>query len=229
MSRIISGKLRLDVQPLDLDHRHRRRRRHRRARPPRPRRSASRRCSIPRAGAVSRRSRSRCSRCVWNLLSNAIKFTPSGGRVQVQLQRVELPPRDHGERHRPRHRGPISSPMSSTASARPTPRPAAPRRPGPGARHRAATSSSCTAARSRRGTASDRQGAIFTVTLPLMVIRKPAEPAKAEASTLVHPAVSGTVPFDCPPDLQGVKVLAIDDEADARHLLQTVLDSAGPR
>jgi PAS domain S-box-containing protein len=32
---------------------------------------------------------SRLQQIVWNLLSNAIKFTPSGGRVEIQLQRIE--------------------------------------------------------------------------------------------------------------------------------------------
>ena len=30
----------------------------------------------------------RLQQALWNLLSNAIKFTPSGGRVQVALERV---------------------------------------------------------------------------------------------------------------------------------------------
>ncbi len=78
------------------------------------------------------------------------------------------------------------------------------------------------------GNRSDQRGAIFTVKLPLMVIRKSAQPAKPE-EPLVHPTVSGTVPFDCPPDLQDIKVLAIDDEPDARHLLKTVLEQCGAR
>ena len=43
----------------------------------------------------------------------------------------------------------------------------------------------------------------------------------------VHPTVSGRVPFDCPPELHGVKVLAVDDEADARDLLTAVLERCG--
>ena len=59
-----------------------------------------------------------------------------------------------------------------------------------------------------------------------MVVRK-STPSTNLESPLVHPTVSGTVPFDCPPDLQGIKVLAIDDEADARHLLKAVLEQCG--
>lgn len=42
----------------------------------------------PEAGLVSGDS-SRLQQVVWNLLSNAIKFTPPGGRVEVRLERVE--------------------------------------------------------------------------------------------------------------------------------------------
>jgi CheY-like chemotaxis protein len=60
-----------------------------------------------------------------------------------------------------------------------------------------------------------------------MVVRKSSLATKSEEPPLVHPTVSGTVPFDSPPDLQGIKVLAIDDEADARHLLKTLLEQCG--
>ena len=38
---------------------------------------------------------SRLQQVVWNLLSNAIKFTGKNGRVEIVLERVELPRRDH--------------------------------------------------------------------------------------------------------------------------------------
>src|SRR2546423_11602546 len=86
MSRIISGKIRLDVQRVDVQDvveaaiasvRH----------------SAEakniRLTAIldPLAGHV-RGDPSRLQQCFWNLLSNSIKFTPKGGRVQVSLERV---------------------------------------------------------------------------------------------------------------------------------------------
>jgi signal transduction histidine kinase len=86
ISRIITGKIRLNVQPLDL--------------PPvveaaldvvRPAASAR---SIklaarydPRAAKVSG-DPDRLQQIVWNLLSNAVKFTPEGGRVEVRLSRA---------------------------------------------------------------------------------------------------------------------------------------------
>ncbi|MBV9960392.1 MAG: HAMP domain-containing histidine kinase, partial [Acidobacteria bacterium] len=86
VSRIITGKLRLDVHPVDLttvipnalD-------------AVRPAADAKqiRLHSIldPRAGPVSGDAE-RLQQVIWNLLSNAIKFTPKGGRVEVRLERV---------------------------------------------------------------------------------------------------------------------------------------------
>jgi CheY-like chemotaxis protein len=39
--------------------------------------------------------------------------------------------------------------------------------------------------------------------------------------------LSGPVAFDCPPELTGIRVLAVDDEADSRHLLRQVLEQCG--
>ena len=88
MSRIISGKLRLDVQPVEP----RRRSSRRRVETVTPggrrqRRSGSRSVLDPQAGPISG-DPDRLQQVVWNLLSNAIKFTPKGGKVQVVLQRV---------------------------------------------------------------------------------------------------------------------------------------------
>jgi signal transduction histidine kinase/ActR/RegA family two-component response regulator len=226
VSRIVSGKLRLDAQPLDLttvihaavDT----------SRPAAEAKEIRIQVVLDFGAGVVLGDPVRMQQVIWNLLSNAIKFTPKQGRVQVQLQR-------------------INSHLEITVSDT-----------GPGIeedflpyvfdRFRQADSSA-----SKRhgglglglaivrqlvelhggtvegGNRSDRQGAIFTVKLPLMVIRKPTQPAKAEEPPLVHPTVSGTVPFDCPPDLHGIKVLAIDDEADARHLLKTLLEQCGAK
>ncbi|MFL6228961.1 MAG: ATP-binding protein [Pyrinomonadaceae bacterium] len=86
ISRIISGKLRLSVAPLDL-------------RPvveaamdvvrPAAKARAIKLCARfdPRAAKVSG-DPDRLQQVVWNLLSNAVKFTPEGGRVEVRVARA---------------------------------------------------------------------------------------------------------------------------------------------
>jgi signal transduction histidine kinase len=86
VSRIISGKMRLDVRTVDL---------------PlvvdaaveaiRPAAEAKQirlaRLLDPQAGPVAGDAE-RLQQVVWNLLSNAVKFTPRGGRAEVRLERV---------------------------------------------------------------------------------------------------------------------------------------------
>jgi signal transduction histidine kinase/ActR/RegA family two-component response regulator len=99
VSRIITGKLRLDVGPVEpavvveaaLDA----------VRPAAEAKGIRLQPVLdPRAGPVSGDA-DRLQQVVWNLLSNAIKFTPRGGRVQVQVARanshVEIVVTDTGQ------------------------------------------------------------------------------------------------------------------------------------
>ena len=119
MSRIVAGKMRLDVQPVEL--------------PlivenaiatvqPAADAKGVRLEAVldPRAGPVSG-DPDRLQQVVWNLLSNAVKFTPRGGRVQVRLERVNSHVEVGGERHRRGHPRPTSCRTCSSASARPMP------------------------------------------------------------------------------------------------------------
>ncbi|MBA3766246.1 MAG: HAMP domain-containing histidine kinase, partial [Acidobacteria bacterium] len=86
ISRIITGKLRLDVRLVDItsiieaavDA----------TRPTAEARAIRLQAIIdPQAGPVSGDA-DRLQQIIWNLLTNAIKFTPKGGRVQVRLERI---------------------------------------------------------------------------------------------------------------------------------------------
>ncbi len=163
----------------------------------------------------------RLQQIVWNLLSNAIKFTPKQGRVQVCLQRinshVEIVVADTGQG--------ISAEFL----------------PHVFGRFRQANSS---ITRSFGGlglglaivrqlvelhggtvhaeSPGEGQGATFTVKIPLMAVDpKPIEPER------VHPAVGGSVPFDGSPRLDGLRILIVDDDADSRDLLTYTLEVCG--
>jgi CheY-like chemotaxis protein len=72
------------------------------------------------------------------------------------------------------------------------------------------------------------KGSTFTVKLPLIALRSvdvvPEKKAERE-----HPTARRDVAFDCPPELQDLHVLVVDDEQDARILVQTVLERCGAK
>jgi CheY-like chemotaxis protein len=70
------------------------------------------------------------------------------------------------------------------------------------------------------------RGATFTLTLPLsIVLQKPSHDGQRH-----HPESDRTAPQPDPaPRLDGIRVLAVDDEPDSLNLLRTVLESAGAR
>ncbi|HSK70589.1 MAG TPA: ATP-binding protein, partial [Pyrinomonadaceae bacterium] len=222
VSRIITGKLRLDIQPVDL--------------------AAVVNAAVdtlrPAADAKGIRiylvldygagnvlgDSMRLQQVIWNLLSNAIKFTPKGGSVQVLLERVnshiEVTVNDTGpgidedflpyvfERFRQ---------ADSTSSKK---------YGGLGlglaiVRHLVEMHGGTVEAANRK----DRSGSVFSFKLPVMVIRK--QNGSNGENRRVHPSSSGNVAFDYQPELNGIKVLAVDDEPDARGLLTVVLEQCG--
>ena len=163
----------------------------------------------------------RLQQVVWNLLSNAVKFTPRAGRVQVIIEcrdsSVEITVADTG-------RG-IALDFQRHVFER--------FRQADGATTRAygglglGLSIVHQLVEMHGGTVSvfsegEGRGSTFTVRLPLAVARR------RDVSS--PPALQGLLAahgIACPPALDGVHVLVVDDEADTREMLQALLEHCG--
>jgi CheY-like chemotaxis protein len=158
---------------------------------------------------------------VWNLLSNAVKFTPQRGRVEVRLERnnswVEIRVSDTGQGIAAdflpyvfdRFRQADSSITRSYGGL------------GLGlavARHLTELHGGTVFAESP----GEGKGATFTVKLPILAVL--IEPKDIEQGfwTRDNEGLS-----ECPPGLDGLRVLVVDDEADARELLTIILQHYG--
>jgi PAS domain S-box-containing protein len=86
MSAILSGKLRLEVRPMELAETLRAALET--VRPAAEARGVSLDEALDPAGALVSGDPDRLQQVFWNLLSNAVKFTPRGGRVEVVLRRA---------------------------------------------------------------------------------------------------------------------------------------------
>jgi signal transduction histidine kinase/ActR/RegA family two-component response regulator len=219
VSRIVAGKIRLDVQPVELpliiDNAVAT------VQPAADARGVRLQIVVdPRVGPVSG-DPSRLQQIVWNLLTNAVKFTPKKGRVQVRLERVnshvEIVVSDTGigipsdflpyvfERFR----------QAESGTTRKT--------GGLGlglaiVRHIVEMHGGTVEATS----AGEGQGATFRVRLPLMIVHpEPVETRREHPRSERRAALTGLG------DLSGIHVLAIDDEEDALNLLRVVLETAG--
>lgn len=166
---------------------------------------------LPRIGRVSGDA-ARLQQIVWNLLSNAIKFTPDRGRVDIRLQRVgdraQMTVSDTGKgiasEFLPYILESFRQEDASTTRAH----------GGLGlglaiVRHLVEAHGGAIAADSP----GVGQGATFTVCLPLL--ESELEITQTEES------------LEQEPDLTGIRVLAVDDEPDARELLTVVLNQYG--
>jgi CheY-like chemotaxis protein len=176
----------------------------------------------PKAGPVSG-DRERLQQVMWNLLSNAVKFTPKGGRVQVRLARVnssvEITVSDTGQGISPEFL-PYVFDRFRQADQTTTRRQA-----GLGlgmsiTRHLVELHGGTIRAESP----GEGQGSTFVVKLPVMIVHRAeaeAEDAGRRREGEDHTQPAGLARLD------GVRVLVVDDERDARELLTAILTQSG--
>ncbi|HEV7376985.1 MAG TPA: PAS domain S-box protein [Pyrinomonadaceae bacterium] len=220
VSRIITGKLRLDVRQIDpssfiesaIEALH-----------PAAEAKDIRIQKVMDTGVISvAGDPARLQQVVWNLLSNAIKFTPKGGRVQVRLERVnshiEIVVSDTGVGIRPEFLPHVFDRFRQADQA--TTR----QHGGLGlglaiVRHLVELHGGTIQAESR----GEDQGATFTVKLPVVPVYQ-----KENFDERVHPAARDALPsFGYPEKLDGLKILVVDDEGDTRELLSIGLKQCG--
>jgi len=216
VSRIITGRLRLHVRPVDL-------------------RGVVQQALDAVAPAVAARGVNvelvtgsgdmviagdpdRLQQVVWNLLSNAVKFTPAGGRVEVKLDRaecgVDLVVIDTGAGIAPEFLPRVFDRFSQAdASTRRT-------HGGLGlglsiVRHLVELHGGGVEAWSE----GVGLGARFTVRLPASAAADQARPARRPQSR----AAAGTDHVN----LQGLRILVVDDEPDGREVVISILRQRG--
>ncbi len=218
MSRIVSGKVRLEVQQIDL--------------------AAIVQAAVetlkPAADAKGVRLQvvldslagkvsgdpNRLQQVFWNLLTNSVKFTPRGGRVQVVLERVnshlEVSVIDTGEGIDPAFLPHVFDRFRQADAA-------ITRRHGGLGLGLAIVKQlvELHGGNIRAKSPGMGHGATFTVSLPVMIVHTDADPSQERR----HPTAAGLpIAWDACADLAGLKVLVVDDEPDARALVRRLLE-----
>jgi CheY-like chemotaxis protein/two-component sensor histidine kinase len=213
VSRIMSGKLKLDVEPVEvgavveqaLES----------VRPAADAKGLRLQTALDSTGSVMGDAH-RLQQVVWNLLSNAVKFTPKGGRVQVFVERrdssVEITVADTGPGIAPEFLPHIFERFRQAEGL-------LTRRAG-GLGLGLSIVKQLVEMHGGTVTAFSAglgKGTTLTVRLPLSVAmrREVTVPASLQQ---VHKGIQ------CPPELSGLRVLVVDDEQDTRELLRTLLE-----
>jgi PAS domain S-box-containing protein len=159
----------------------------------------------------------RLQQVVWNLVSNAIKFTPPGGQVWIELARqdsqFEIVVRDSGKGIEPEFLPHIFERFRQAESG-------TRRQGGLGlglsiVKHIAEMHGGHVEVESP----GSGGGATFKVRLPVV-----DEPPEAHR---IRPIAADEEGLERAPRLDDVRVLIVDDEADARHLVAAVLQKRG--
>ncbi|KAM3095238.1 PAS domain-containing protein [Phormidesmis sp. 146-12] len=153
----------------------------------------------------------RLQQVVWNLLTNAVKFTPNSGRVEIQVTQVDSTAQiqviDTGKGIRPDFLSQVFERFQQADSS--TTRQFGGLGLGLAIVRQLVELHGGTVQVSSQG---EGLGATFTVWLPLI-------PGASSIQTVCNRAIFTS--------LQGLRVLVVDDEADARELVQFVLEQEG--
>jgi PAS domain S-box-containing protein len=162
----------------------------------------------------------RLQQVVWNLVSNAVKFTPKGGRVQVVLEPVdshlEIAVIDSGQGVAPEFLPHVFERFQQADAT--TTRTHA----GLGlglaiVRHIAELHGGSVHAESP----GEGKGSVFTVKLPLLAIARSAGEGERR-----HPAATRDLPDDLRrPSLDGLRILVVDDDPDSNEVVRMLLTS----
>jgi len=162
----------------------------------------------------------RLQQVVWNLLSNAVKFAPNGGRVEVRLKRagshVEIVVTDNGQGIKPEFLPYVFERFRQEDGG--TGR----QKGGLGlglaiVRHIVETHGGTARAVSE----GLGKGATFTVALPIAQARAVSSDERNDK------AAGERLTPENPPSLAGVRALIVEDEVDARELLTAMLMQGG--
>lgn len=163
----------------------------------------------------------RLQQVLWNLLSNAIKFTPKGGRVQIVLERVnshiEVRVTDTGQGLKPdflpyifdrftqgeavttRTHGGLGMGLAITKAIMEL--------------HGGTISAT---------SEGEGKGATFRLNLPLMPLSREVPEERT------HPQAGWSeISLECPPEVAGLKILAVDDDADTCDMIRAALEQCG--
>jgi PAS domain S-box-containing protein len=178
----------------------------------------------PRGGPVSG-DPERLQQVLWNLLSNAVKFTPKGGRVQVRLARinssVEITVSDTGEGISAEFLPYVFERFRQADSA--TTR----RQSGLGlgmaiTKHLVELHGGTIRAESP----GEGQGTSFVLRLPVMIVHHAERFSEATGERQQPTGEDPPPPVELA-RLDGIHVLVVDDERDARELLTVILTQSG--
>ena len=228
VSRIISGKLRVDIRPCELSD----------VinvgvnaiRPAAEARGITLNVRLDPSASSASCDSVRIQQVVWNLVSNAVKFTPKGGRVDVTLSRerssFQIQVSDNGQGISPELLPYVFDRFRQSDSSM--------RRRFAGLGLGLSIVKYIVEAHGgtvEADSPGEGKGSTFTVRLPIRAVRIGEDSAgETIPSDTGDGEPEGTVPIaDHPPliRLDGLRVLVVDDETDARRALVLVLEQVG--